>query len=332
MASGGSWAGIWALASAAGNSAAMDTAGAIGVTRTAAAGSSRPWTALGSGAGGAAGVSLAAGARPGPGAGPRIKIVRPFFPSSTKKPGCAGVCAFAPAVAGGTGAIGAAAGAAGGGATANNHSGGTGLGGLGAETAAGFAGGAAGTGGRAAAGLAAGAAGVAAAELAAGAVAGFAGGAPAGFVPGAAPAGFLAGSVADDAFPWDPGGVGAAGLGKPAGIAKDGGAARPMMVLPTAGFAIDFPVVGQVRVSGRCCFSQWGQGFSTGGTAGSTTRARLYPGKGQKGQTEGSAFAAGARAWHSVADVGLTGSRGCSFWRCRGWRRSRPARARGGRA
>jgi hypothetical protein len=246
----------------------MDTAGATGVTRTAAAGSPRLSTALGSGAGGAAGVSLAAGARAGPGTGPRIKIVRPFFPSSTKKPGCAGVCAFAPAVAGGTGAIGAAAGAEGGGATANSHSGGTALGGLGAGTAAGFAGGAAGTtGGAAAADFAAG---VAAAGLAAGAAAGFAAGAPA--VAGAAPAGFLAGAAADDAFPWDPCGAGAAVLGKPAGMGKGGGAARPMTVLPIAGFAIDFPVVGQVRVSGRCCFSQWGQGFNTGGAAGSTTR------------------------------------------------------------
>jgi hypothetical protein len=97
-------------------------------------------------------------------------------------------------------------------------------------------------------------------------------------VAGAAPAGFLAGAAADDPFPWESGGAGAAVLAKPAGMAKGGGAARPTMVLPTAGFAIDFPVVGQVRVSGRCCFSQWGQGFNTGGTAGSTTRARLYPG------------------------------------------------------
>jgi len=174
------------------------------------------------------------------------------------------------------------------------------LGGLGAETAAGFAGGAAGTGGRAAAGFAAGATGAAAAELAAGAAgtkggtaaadfaagaaatAGLAAGAAAGFAAGA-PAGFLAGAAADDAFPWDPGGAGAAVLGKPAGMAKGGGAAKPTMVLPIAGFAIDFPVVGQVRVSGRCCFSQWGQGFKTGVTTGSTTRAQLYPGKGAKG-------------------------------------------------
>jgi hypothetical protein len=39
-------------------------------------------------------------------------------------------------------------------------------------------------------------------------------------------------------------------------MAKLGGAARPTMVFPKVGPSSDFPVMGQVRVSGRCCFWQ----------------------------------------------------------------------------
>ena len=65
--------------------------------------------------------------------------------------------------------------------------------------------------------------------------------------------GLLGKPAGNETFPWVSSRLPTAGRGKPAGMDKDGGAARPTMVWP-AGFAIDFPVVGQMRVSGRCCF------------------------------------------------------------------------------
>ena len=78
----------------------------------------------------------------------------------------------------------------------------------------------------------------------------------AGLAGGTTATGFATETTADDAFCWGSDVVDAAGLGNPAGIGKDGGAATPKMVLPNAVLSINFPVVGQVRVSGRCCFSQ----------------------------------------------------------------------------
>jgi hypothetical protein len=141
------------------------------------------------------------------------------------------------------------------------------LGGPGTGADAGLARGAAATGftvGTAVAGFAGG-----------GAATGFGGGATTG-LPGGAAATDFAGSAgatdfsADAATTGFAGGVfclgsdfaAATGLGNPAGMAKLGGAARPTMVFPKVGPSSDFPVVGQVRVSGRCCFWQWGQIFT----------------------------------------------------------------------
>jgi hypothetical protein len=86
---------------------------------------------------------------------------------------------------------------------------------------------------------------------------GLAGGATAtGLAGGAADTGLAGGAVADDVFCWGSDFIAAAGLENPAGMAKRGGAARPTWVLPNVGLSRDFPVTGQVRVSGRCCFSQ----------------------------------------------------------------------------
>ncbi|HEX7597396.1 MAG TPA: hypothetical protein VF518_04220 [Polyangia bacterium] len=100
------------------------------------------------------------------------------------------------------------------------------------------------------------------------------------------------------------------GLANRAGMGNDGGAAMPKMVLLDPGASIDFPAAGQVRVSGRCCFPQWGQGFASGFTAGSAQDYTLasqgggeilpdYP----KIHGSRTAFAANAGAWHPVADV-----------------------------
>ena len=175
--------------------------------------------------------------------------VRPFFPSSEKKPGYAGSCL----PAGGTGALAAAAGAVAG--IAGGEAEETGLAGLGAGGDIGFAGSAAATalaGGAADTGLAGGAADT-----------GLAGGAAdTGLAGGAAATGLASGAAADDVFCPGSDFIAAAGLGNPAGMAKLGGAARPTMVFPNVGLSSNFPVMGQVRVSGRCCFWQWGQGFT----------------------------------------------------------------------
>ncbi|MGB8298721.1 MAG: hypothetical protein WCG85_25115, partial [Polyangia bacterium] len=107
--------------------------------------------------------------------------------------------------------------------------------------------------------------------LGTGADAGLARGAAAtGFTGGAAVTGFAGGGAAVTGFAGSTGARGfaggvfcldsdfaaAAGLGNPAGMAKLGGAARPTMVFPRVGPSSDFPVMGQVRVSGRCCFWQ----------------------------------------------------------------------------
>jgi hypothetical protein len=93
---------------------------------------------------------------------------------------------------------------------------------------------------------------------------GLAGGAAdAGFSLGMATTGLAGGAAGADVLCWGSVFVAAAGLGNPAGMAKLGGAAMPAIVLPNDGLSSDFPVVGQVRVSGRCCFSQWGQNFKT---------------------------------------------------------------------
>ena len=190
-ASGGLWAGGRTLASSGGNGAANGVIGASRLTRTTAAGASRVATTLGCGTGSGAGASSAAGARLCTTTGPCIKTVRPFCPSSAKKPGYAGECAVAPT--GGTEALGTAVGAAAGKEAADSHAGGTGAGGE-----AGFAGGAA------AAGLAAGsgATGFArgAADWAAGSGAtGWAGGGGAAGFAGDA-AGWAAGGAAGDVF------------------------------------------------------------------------------------------------------------------------------------
>ncbi len=272
--------------------------GASGTGRTAPAGSSRLATALACGTSGGADVSLAAEARLCAATPPCIMMVRPTGPASAAR----GARAVAFDVAGGTGTLGAAAGAEGGGATADSHPGGTAFGELGVGGDGGFAGGAAGgLAGGAAGGFAGGAAGGLAGAAAAGgfagdaAAGGFAGGAAAGgfaasaaaglagtaaaggFVGDAAAGGFAAGAAAGEAFCLDSDVVASAGFGNPAGMAKGGGAASPTMVLRDAGLSISFPVVGQVRVSGRCCFSQWGQGFAARFTAGSASRAALYP-------------------------------------------------------
>ena len=154
--------------------------------------------------------------------------------------------------------------------------------GLGAGGDIGFAGSAAATalaGGAADTGLAGGAAatalagGAAATALAGGAAdtglaggaadTGLAGGAAdTGLAGGAAATGLAGGAAADDVFCPGSDFIAAAGLGNPAGMAKLGGAARPTMVFPNVGLSSNFPVMGQVRVSGRCCFWQWGQGFT----------------------------------------------------------------------
>ena len=131
----------------------------------------------------------------------------------------------------------------------------TGLAGLGAGGDTGFAGGAAATalaGGAADMGLAGGAT---ATALAGGAAA-------TALADGAADMGLAGGAAADDVSCWGSDFIAAAGLGNPAGMAKLGGAARPTMVLPNVGLSRGFPVMGQVRVSGRCCLWQWGQGFT----------------------------------------------------------------------
>ncbi len=167
-------------------------------------------------------------------------MVRPFCPSSAKKPGYAGECAVAPDDAGGTDALGAAAGAEAGRAAVDGVAGG-----IGAVGEAGIA------------------AGAAAGDFAGGvAPAGFSGAAAAaGLASGAAATGLAAGAAAGDVFGADSD-VAAAGLRNPAGMGIGGGAAIPKMVFPAARLSINFPVVGQVRVSGRCCFSQWGQVFT----------------------------------------------------------------------
>jgi hypothetical protein len=167
--------------------------------------------------------------------------------------------------AGGTGAITAAAGAEAG--IAGGEAEETGLAGLGAGGDIGLAGGAAATalaGGATATGLAGGAAdtglagGAAATALAGGAAAtALAGGAAAtALAGGAADTGLAGGAAADDVFCPGSAFIAASGLGNPAGMAKLGGAARPTWVLPSVGLSSDFPVMGQVRVSGRCCFWQ----------------------------------------------------------------------------
>jgi hypothetical protein len=147
------------------------------------------------------------------------------------------------------------------------------LAGLGAGGDTGLAGGAAATGlagGAFDTGLAGGAAGT---GLAGGATAtGLAGGATAtalaggatatGLAGGAADTGLAGGAAADDVFCPGSAFIAATGLGNPAGMAKLGGAARPTMVFPNVGLSSNFPVMGQVRVSGRCCFWQWGQDFT----------------------------------------------------------------------
>ena len=144
----GSWAGGQALASASGIGAANGVTGASGGRRTVPVG---PWplsAGLGDGAGGGAGASFVAGTRLCAVTGACIKMVRPFCPSSAKKPGYAGECAFAPDDAGGTDALGAAAGAEVGKAAGDGAAGGTGAGGeagiAGGAAATGLAGGAAG--------------------------------------------------------------------------------------------------------------------------------------------------------------------------------------------
>jgi len=208
-ASGGLWAGGRTLASSGGNGAANGVIGASRLTRTTAAGASRVATTLGCGTGSGAGASSAAGARLCTTTGPCIKTVRPFCPSSAKKPGYAGECAVAPT--GGTEALGTAVGAAAGKEAADSHAGGTGAGGeagfAGGAAAAGLAAGSGATGfarGAAAAGLAAGsgATGFArgAADWAAGSGAtGWAGGGGAAGFAGDA-AGWAAGGAAGDVF------------------------------------------------------------------------------------------------------------------------------------
>ena len=223
-AGGGSGAGGRALtlASVGGKGAENGVTGASSFTRTAPAGSSRLSTTLGCGAGGGTDTSLGAGARGGAATWLRMMRVRPFFPSSEKKPGYAGSCLPAGGTGGMAAAAGAVAGSAGGGAEK------TGLGGLGAGGDTGFAGGAAAT----------------------------------ALADGAADMGLAGGAAADDVSCWGSDFIAAAGLGNPAGMAKLGGAARPTMVLPNVGLSRGFPVMGQVRVSGRCCLWQWGQGFT----------------------------------------------------------------------
>jgi|GEM_PF-601897 MoxR-like ATPase len=172
-------------------------------------------------------------------------MVRPFRPSSARKPAYAGERAFAPEPTGGTGALGAAAGTEGNRATAGGEAAGSGLGRLGPGSEAGFGGGAA----------ASGFAGPAAHCFAGAAADCFAGGrADAGFA-GAATAGAFCQDFEVDA---------AAGLRNPAGMGRGGGATLPTRIPPNVGLLINFPVVGHVRISGECCFSQWGQGFTTG--------------------------------------------------------------------
>ena len=249
------------LASLGGNGEADGGTGASNFARTASGGCSRLSTGIGWGAGGGrlsarigggAGDGTdsgggAAGTEGRPATWLRMMSVRPFFPSSAKKPGYAGTCASA----GGTCAGGVATGADAGGA--RGAAGETGLGGLGTGADAGLARGAAATsftGEAAVTGFAGGAA-----------TMGFAGGAAAtGFAGGAAATGFSA----DTATTGFAGGVfclgsdfaADTGLGNPAGMAKLGGAARPTMVFPKVKPSSDFPVMGQVRVSGRCCFWQ----------------------------------------------------------------------------
>ena len=130
----------------------------------------------------------------------------------------------------------------------------------------------------------------------------------------------FSGEEGDGGCDTDP--LAASGLAKRVGMGMGGGAAMPRMVLFRTAASISLPVAGQVRVSGRCCFPQWGQGFASGFTAGSAVKISLYIpwrlvaavkscpclslGPRDKGWT---GFAAGAGAWHSVADVGPTGSR-----------------------
>jgi hypothetical protein len=123
----------------------------------------------------------------------------------------------------------------------------------GGDAAAGLTGGAAGAFacGDAAAGFTGGAAGAFACGDAA---AGFTGGAAGAFACGGAAA--AGGAAGDEVFGWDFDSAAAAGLPNPEGMGRPGGAAIPTMVLPKFGLSINFPVVGQVRVSGRCCFSQ----------------------------------------------------------------------------
>jgi len=239
--------------------------GASGFTRTASAGSSRLSAGIGCGAGGGTDTSLGARAALGPATSLRRMRVRPFFPSSAKKPGYADSCF----PTGETGAIGAATGAeagsssgtagatglgwlGAGGATglASGTAGATGLGWLGAGGATGLAGGTAGATGLGGLG-AGGATGLAGSTAGATGLGGLGAGGATGLAGSAAAAGF-----ADDVSCWGSDFTAAAGLGNPAGIDKGGGAARPTLVLPNDGLSSDFPVIGQVRVSGRCCFSQ----------------------------------------------------------------------------
>jgi hypothetical protein len=109
---------------------------------------------------------------------------------------------------------------------------------------------------------------------------------------------------------WESGDSAGIGLANRAGMGKEGGAAMPKMVLLDTGASIAFPVAGQVRVSGRCCFPQWGQGFASGFTAVSVqdyTLAAVGVGEilldSPKIHGSRTAFAANPGAWHPVADV-----------------------------